>query len=227
MKTRIITLMIVLLVLLGAAGCGTGGNGSAADSGQGGASADSGQGGGSADSSQGGDAQAQNGGDTQGGVTQGGGSADSGQGGDAQGGAQSGDTGVVLQDLDGNSVSLSDYKGQIVVLNFWASWCPPCRNEMPELNELDKELKASGDAVFISVNLTDGQRETADTARKYVEDNDLGFTVLLDDKGQLANEYLISSIPQTFILDRDGAVSGSILGSTTKAAILAKVDAAK
>jgi len=80
--------------------------------------------------------------------------------------------------------------------------------------------------VFISVNLTDGQRETRKTAQQYIDDNGFGFTVLIDDQGLLAYQYSIASIPQTFIFNRDGNVSGSIIGSTTKAAILDKVNAA-
>lgn len=133
--------------------------------------------------------------------------------------------GPVLQDLNGNPVSLSDFRGGIVVLNFWASWCPPCRQEMPDLNELDKEFKESGDAVLITINLTDGQRETKESARQFIEENSFGFTVLLDEQGILASEYNINAIPQTFILDRDGNVSGSIIGATTKEAILENVNA--
>ena len=132
-----------------------------------------------------------------------------------------------LLDLNGNSIALSDFLGQIVVLNFWASWCPPCRQEMPELNELDKELKESGDAVLITVNMTDGQRETVDTARQFINENGLGFTVLFDDQGLLSYQFNVSAIPQTFILDRDGNISGTIIGSTTREAILGEVSAVK
>ena len=132
---------------------------------------------------------------------------------------------AAFRDLDGNSIELSDYSGEIVVLNFWASWCPPCRMEMPDLNELDRELKASGEAVLITVNLTDGQRETTNSARQYIEENGFGFTVLLDENGILAYKYNVASIPQTFILDRDGNVSSNIIGATSKEAILEKIKA--
>ena len=141
------------------------------------------------------------------------------------GSAASSAPGSVLEDLDGNSVALSDFAGQIIVLNFWASWCPPCRQEMPDLEELDKEFKESGEAVLITVNLTDGQRETKESARQYIDENGFGFTVLFDEQGLLASEYGISAIPQTFVLDRNGDVAGSIIGATTRAAILEKVRA--
>jgi len=133
----------------------------------------------------------------------------------------------ILESLDGRSMALSDFAGQIVVLNFWASWCPPCRAEMPDLNELDIELNESGAAVLITVNLTDGQRETRDTASRYIEENGFGFIVLFDDQMLLAREYTVSAIPQTFVLDRSGNVSGTIIGSTTRAAILDLIDAVK
>jgi len=133
----------------------------------------------------------------------------------------------ILKDLNGNSVSLSDYSGKIVVLNFWASWCPPCRQEMPDLDEFDRELRMGDDVVFFAINLTDGQRETAADVRQFINDNGYGFTVLLDEQGLLADRYNINSIPQTFVLDRNGNTSASIIGATTKEAILAKVDAIK
>jgi len=133
---------------------------------------------------------------------------------------------LTLNDLDGDPIDLSGFLGEIVVLNFWASWCPPCRQEMPELNELDKEFKESGAAVLITVNLTDGQRETMETARQFIDDGGYGFTVLIDDQGLLSRQFNISAIPQTFIIDRSGNISGSIIGSTTRSAILDEVNAA-
>ena len=133
----------------------------------------------------------------------------------------------VLEDLDGNFLSVSDFKGKVVVLNFWASWCPPCRQEMPDLDELDKEFKEGGDVVLLTVNLTDGQRETREAARDYIEENGFGFVVLLDERGELAAQYRINAIPQTFILDRNGEISDSLIGATTKDVILDKVSAVK
>ena len=129
-----------------------------------------------------------------------------------------------LESLDGSIVSLTDFAGQIVVLNFWASWCPPCRMEMPDLDEMDSELNESGAAVLVTVNLTDGRRETRETARQYIEENGFGFIVLFDDQGLLAGEYNVSAIPQTFILDRTGNISSTIIGATTKETILEKVN---
>ncbi len=132
-----------------------------------------------------------------------------------------------LKTLDGTTVSLSDYAGQVVVLNFWASWCPPCRAEMPELNELDKQWKESGDAVLLTINLTDGQRERASDAQAFIDETDYGFTVLLDEKTKMASDFEVYSIPQTFILDASGNIVDSIVGQTTASAVQAKVEAAR
>ena len=220
MKIRVILLIIIFALLFVTAGCAGGG---AEDNSVGG-----GAGGGAGDSVLESDADdAVEGADCGGPTGEGqGGAAGEGQGGAGGAGQNGPERGVVLQDLGGNSFALSDFKGEVVVLNFWASWCPPCRQEMPELNELDMEFKESGDAVLITVNLTDGQRETVDTARQFIEESGYGFLVLLDEESLLARRFNISAIPQTFILDREGNITGSIIGSTTRAAILAEVNAA-
>jgi len=204
MKKRILTMLIVFAVLLGSAGCANGGAVVPDDG---------------ADENQ--DAQVCGGptGESQGGMPAG---SDQ-DGGAAAGGEKSNAPGIVLQALDGSAMALSDFGGQIVIVNFWASWCPPCRREMPDLDELDKELKESGDAVLITVNLVDGRRETVDSARQYIEENGFGFTVLIDEQGVLASEYSVSAIPHTIILDRNGDVASTIIGATTKATILERV----
>ena len=76
---------------------------------------------------------------------------------------------IVLTDMSGKQVSLDSFKGKTVVLNFWATWCPPCRGEMPEFDELDKEFKKTGEAVLLAVNLTDGRRETPERVAKFLK----------------------------------------------------------
>ncbi|WP_265446541.1 TlpA family protein disulfide reductase [Acetivibrio straminisolvens] len=111
-----------------------------------------------------------------------------------------------LKDLDGNTVKLSDYKGKIVFLNFWASWCGPCTSEMPEFEEVHKEFSKGEDAVILAVNLTDGFRETEEKARKFIADNRYTMKVLLDTTGSVAQDYRIYSIPTTYVIDRDGSI---------------------
>ncbi|MEA4924515.1 MAG: TlpA disulfide reductase family protein [Syntrophomonadaceae bacterium] len=126
---------------------------------------------------------------------------------------------ISLDDLNGQPVKLSDYRGKVVILNFWASWCRPCKSEMPDLDEAAREFSQGSGAVLLTVNLTDGSRETAETARKYVADNRLALTVLLDTQSRAANAYNITSIPTTYIIDRQGVVVNSVAGPTTKAAL--------
>jgi thiol-disulfide isomerase/thioredoxin len=129
-----------------------------------------------------------------------------------------------LTDLSGNSVSLSDYRGKVVVLNFWASWCPPCRQEMPELQALHNEFSQGDNAVFLALNMVDGVRETKANAEKFLKDNGYTFTNLIDERSSFSNRLGITSIPTTFILDRAGHVHDSILGATTKSRILKAVN---
>lgn len=107
-------------------------------------------------------------------------------------------------DADGNSVKLSDMEGKPVVLNFWASWCPPCKSEMPEFDKVYQEL---GDAVqFMMVDLTDGQRETAEIGAAYVEEQGFTFPVYFDTGQEASYTYGIRSIPTTLFIDVDGYV---------------------
>ncbi|OUO94077.1 TlpA disulfide reductase family protein [Cloacibacillus sp. An23] len=127
---------------------------------------------------------------------------------------------ITLTDMSGKPVSLDGFKGKPVVLNFWATWCPPCRGEMPEFDELDKELKKSGEAVLLAVNLTDGKRETPERVAEFLKETGYGMTVLLDEKQEAASFFGVRYIPTTFILDKDGKLAGQIQGATTKDAVL-------
>ena len=132
-----------------------------------------------------------------------------------------------LQDLQGKTVSLSSFKGKIVVLNFWASWCPPCRGELPEFNEMDQDFKKSGEAVLLAVNMTDGQRETKSKVQKFINDEKYGIRVLLHEKGEAAAAYGIQYLPTTYVIDAKGMVRGLLVGGTTKAAVMKLVNEAK
>ena len=126
---------------------------------------------------------------------------------------------ISLNDLNGQAVKLSNYRGKVVILNFWASWCPPCKSEMPELDKAAREFASGADAVLLTVNLTDGSRETVDSARKYIVDNKYSLSVLLDTQGKAANAYNITSIPTTYIIDKQGVIINYIVGPTTKEAL--------
>lgn len=125
-----------------------------------------------------------------------------------------------LADLNGKNVKLSDYKGKTVVINFWATWCPPCKKEMPDFDLLDKELKKSGQAVLLAVNMTDGKRDTKSKVESFIMENNYGMRVLLDTEGKAAKLYDIKWLPTTVVVDPKGKLHWQIFGETTKEAVL-------
>ena len=121
-----------------------------------------------------------------------------------------------VYDKDGKEVKLSDMKGKPVVLNFWASWCPPCKAEMPDFDEIAKQYE--GKVTFMMVNLTDGQSETLDSAKSFIDSMEYTFPVYFDTTSEAAYAYGISSIPTTFFIDAEGYFvayyEGSMSGET-------------
>ncbi|MER2599072.1 MAG: TlpA disulfide reductase family protein [Caldilineales bacterium] len=116
--------------------------------------------------------------------------------------------------LQSDALTLADLRGQPVVLNFWASWCGPCRAEMPELQRLHERLAASGVAV-VGVN----QGESASTAATYFQTLGLDFPVALDERTGVSQLYLVNSLPTTFFIDRDGIVRNVFIGPMTDAVL--------
>lgn len=115
-------------------------------------------------------------------------------------------------DGEGNPVKLSDYLGTPVVLNFWASWCSPCKSEMPHFNKVSEEYEKD-ELVFLMVDLVDGQRETLEKGKAYIEENGFTFTVLYDTQQEGAINYGIRSIPSTLFIDKDGYIQAGAEGA--------------
>ena len=107
-----------------------------------------------------------------------------------------------VYDADGNAVKLSDFFGKPIVLNFWSSRCGPCKYEMPDFNEVYKEM---GDSVqFLMVNMTDGSWDTKETATKFIEKEGYEFPVFFDTDQSAARAYGVYSLPTTYFIDANG-----------------------
>ena len=125
-----------------------------------------------------------------------------------------------VYDEAGNEVRLSDYLGKPVVVNFWASWCGPCRMEMPEFQE--KHLELGGEVQFLMINMTGG-RETVETARDFIAGQGYTFPVLYDTEGDAAVTYGAYALPTTYFIDAEGyaiaQARGAINSETLQAGI--------
>lgn len=107
-----------------------------------------------------------------------------------------------VYDVDGNEVHLSDYQGKPVILNFWASWCGPCKSELPDFEDAFKEY---GDQIqFMMINLTDGTKETMESASALIEEQDYTFPVFYDKTYDAAGQYVNGGIPITYFIDEEG-----------------------
>jgi peroxiredoxin len=115
-----------------------------------------------------------------------------------------------LEALDGRSVSLASLRGKIVFLNLWATWCGPCRQEMPSMETLYDNFKNNQDFVMLAVSQdTKGRAVVA----PYVEKNGYRFTILLDPENKVGASYDLSGVPETFIIDRDGRIVAHHMGA--------------
>ena len=128
---------------------------------------------------------------------------------------------ITIYDGEGNPVKLSDYFGKPIVMNFWASWCGPCKMEMPDFNEKSQEL--DGKVQFLMINMTDGGRETVETASAFIDEQGYTFPVFFDTTTEAAYTYGAYSLPTTFFIDAEGnaiaQATGAISGETLQRGI--------
>lgn len=114
---------------------------------------------------------------------------------------------IRLNDLNGRPVSLSDFRGKIVFLNFWTTWCYACRIEMPDMQKLHQKFK-NQDFAMVAINL----QESVSKVKQFFKDFKLTFTALLDSDGEVGAQFMITAIPTTFILDKQGIIIGKVMG---------------
>lgn len=122
-----------------------------------------------------------------------------------------------VYDADMNEVKLSDSFGKPIIVNFWASWCGPCKSELPAFDNLYGKYK--DDVVFLMVNLTDGQRETVSSVKEFVSDSGYSFPVYYDVEYDAANTYGVHSIPETVFINADGSLYDIRVGAMNEAVL--------
>jgi len=115
---------------------------------------------------------------------------------------------VVGTDPDGNTIRLGDFRGKVVFLNFWATWCIPCRLEMPAMERLYREFKARG-FVVLAVNVQEGPL----AVQAFVRELKLTFPIVLDPKGTTTMAYAVRGLPATYLIDRDQVIVGRAIGA--------------
>jgi peroxiredoxin len=122
--------------------------------------------------------------------------------------------------LDGKRFRLSDYRGKVVWLNFWATWCPPCRAEMPDIEAVWQSEKDK-DLMLIAMNYA----EDAVTVRRFVENLGLTFPIGLDPTGWIATEYRLAGVPSHFFIDREGILREIKIGALNEKLMRQKLEA--
>ena len=120
-------------------------------------------------------------------------------------------------DAEGRPVNLTDFFGKPIVLNFWASWCGPCKMEMPDFQKAWEQY--GSDVHFLMVNLTDGARETVETADRYIDEQGFTFPVYFDTRSSAAITYGVMSIPTTYFINADGVPVAQAAGALNAATL--------
>jgi thiol-disulfide isomerase/thioredoxin len=115
-----------------------------------------------------------------------------------------------VYDYDGNAYSLSDFAGKPVIINFWASWCPPCKREMPDFEKA--YIEYGDEIVFMMINLADGKRETVANGQAHIDNEGYTFPVYFDTELSANYNYSTGIVPSTFFINAEGNVAGYAVG---------------
>jgi peroxiredoxin len=114
-----------------------------------------------------------------------------------------------LSDLAGKPVSLADFRGKVVIVNFWATWCPPCRAEMPSMEQLYRELADEG-LVMLAINIEKTGRQTVPA---FLAGSPHSFPILFDEKEEVQKRYGVYKFPESFIIRKDGVIDDKVIGA--------------
>ncbi len=118
---------------------------------------------------------------------------------------------ITFTDFEGKSVQLADYRGKVVFLDFWATWCGPCKMEMPHIQALHEELAASGQVVFLGAS-----SEAAETIQGFLAKNGYSFPIVMVKQEDAQKKYKVSSIPAGFVIDREGVIRAHLIGAQSE-----------
>ena len=132
-----------------------------------------------------------------------------------------------LTTLAGDTVKLSDYRGKKVMLNFWASWCPPCRTEMPHMENYYNEYKDSSNMEILAVNMTETEKDKEESTKEFVEEYGLTFPILLDKDSKVMKIYRIKSYPTTYILNAEGVITDIVVSAIDDTFLKKLIDESK
>lgn len=125
-----------------------------------------------------------------------------------------------LKDQYGVEHTLNNYKGKIIFLNFWATWCPPCKREIPDIESIYKEYgENKKDIIILGVN-----NEKTDKVKEFLKEKDYTFPTLIDEKSEVMKKYYIQAFPTSFVIDKNGNVYGYVMGGLTKEQIKQVLD---